>query len=180
MLMAAQDRVTQLVNQYGMKLSDIGVAMLPAGPAGRANQMGGYFYIINPNSPPEVQEASFKWITWNILRAMTPERIREKAEDLRKQKQLGFLTALPIFTGEVDRKMRETANEYSDVLVDYHDVWVEAAKYLHPEPSFFCQQLYSEYLGPALQEVLTNRNAKASDLLKKAAAGFQKRFLEKM
>jgi ABC-type glycerol-3-phosphate transport system substrate-binding protein len=180
MLMAAQDRVTQLINQYGMKLSDIGVAILPAGPAGRANQMGGFFNIINPNSSPQVQEAAFKWITWNLLRSVKPETIREKADDLRKQKQIGNLTALPLFTGELDRVMRQTAKENSDVLIDYHEVWQEAVKYLHPEPSFFCQQLYSEYLGPALQEVLTNRNAEAGGLLRKAAKGFQERFLNMM
>ena len=90
------------------------------------------------------------------------------------------MTALPLFTGELDRVMRQTAKENSDVLIDYHEVWQEAVKYLHPEPSFFCQQLYSEYLGPALQEVLTNRNAEAGGLLRKAAKGFQERFLNMM
>jgi len=180
MLMAAQDRVAQLVNLYGAKLSDIGVAILPAGPKGRANQMGGFFRIINPNSPPEVQKAAFKWITWNLLNTMEPERIRERGEDLRKEKQIGTLTALPIFTREVDKRMRDAAKEYSDVLVDYNEVWVEAAKYLRPEPPFFCQQLYSEYLGPVLQELLTKKTAKAIDLLSVAAKGFQERFLDTM
>jgi len=180
MLMAAQDRVAQIVNSYGMDISEIGVAMLPAGPKGRANQMGGYFYIINPNSPPEVQDAAFKWITWNLLNKMDPERIRERGEDLRKEKRIETLTALPIFVGEVDRRMRDVAEEYSDVLVDYHEVWLEAAKYLRPEPPFFCQQLYSEYLGPVLQEVLTNKKAKAAELLRIAAEGFQKRFLDSL
>ena len=84
---------------------------------------------------------------------MDPERIRERGEDLRKEKRIETLTALPIFVGEVDRRMRDVAEEYSDVLVDYHEVWLEAAKYLRPEPPFFCQQLYSEYLESVLQEV---------------------------
>ena len=83
---------------------------------------------------------------------MEQERIRERGEDLRKEKQIGTLTALPIFTGEVDKRMRDTAKEFSDVLIDYNEVWIEAAKYLRLEPSFFCQQLYSEYLGPVLQD----------------------------
>ena len=111
---------------------------------------------------------------------MEPERIRERGEDLRKEKQIGTLTALPIFTREVDKRMRDAAKEYSDVLVDYNEVWVEAAKYLRPEPPFFCQQLYSEYLGPVLQELLTKKTAKAIDLLSVAAKGFQERFLDTM
>ena len=177
MMFAAQDRIPGLVNQYGMKRDDIGVALLPAGPAGRANQMGGNYYMINPKSPVKVQEAAFKWITWKILGAMDPERIRENGADLRRQGQIGALTAMPIFIGETDRKAREAAAPYSDVLVDFPDVWKEAAKYMRPEPPFFCQQLYSEYLGPAVQAVLTKRDAEPQALLTKAARGFQERFL---
>ncbi len=177
MFFAAQDRIPALVNQYGMKLEDIGMALLPAGPAGRANQMGGNYYIINPKRPAKVQEAAFKWITWKILGAMAPERIRENGEDLRQQGQIGTLTALPIFIGETDSKAREAAAPYSDVLVDFPDVWKEAAKYMRPEPPFFCQQLYSEYLGPAVQAVLTEKNADPQALLANAARGFQERFL---
>ncbi len=177
MMFAAQDRIPGLVNQYGMKLEDIGVALLPAGPAGRANQMGGNYYILNPKSPAKVQAAAFKWISWKILGNMDPQRIREQGEDLRKQGQIGSLTALPVFVGETDRKAREAAAAYKDVLVDFPDVWREAAKYMRPEPPFFCQQLYSEYLAPALQAVLTKRNADPKELLTKAARGFQERFL---
>jgi alkanesulfonate monooxygenase SsuD/methylene tetrahydromethanopterin reductase-like flavin-dependent oxidoreductase (luciferase family) len=136
--------------------------------------------MINPKSPVEVQEAAFKWITWKILGAMDPERIQENGEDLRRQGQIGTLTAMPIFIGETDRKAREAAAPYSDVLVDFPDVWKEAAKYMRPEPPFFCQQLYSEYLGPAVQAVLTKRDADPQALLAKAARGFQERFLNQM
>ncbi len=177
MMFAAQDRIPALVNQYNMKLEDIGMALLPAGPAGRANQMGGNYYIINPNRPREVQEAAFKWSTWRILGTADPERIKENGEDLRRQGQINALTALPIFTGQIDKKAREAAAEYKDVLVDFPEVWNEAAKYMHPEPPFFCQQLYSEYLGPAVQATLTEKNADPKTLLAKAARGFQERFL---
>jgi ABC-type glycerol-3-phosphate transport system substrate-binding protein len=177
MMFGAQDRIPGLVNQYEMKLDDIGVALLPAGPAGRANQMGGNYYIINSKRPREVQEAAFKWIAWSCLGSMDPERIKEKGEDYRRQGQIGALTALPIFKGEIDRKAREAAAPYKDVLVDFPEVWNEAAKYLRPEPPFFCQQLYSEYLGPAVQAVLTKKNADPQKLLGRAARGFQERFL---
>ena len=180
MMFAAQDRIPGLVNQYGMKLEDVGMAVLPAGPLGRANQMGGTYYIINPKRPVEVQKAAFKWITWRILGTMDPERIIESGEDYREQGQIGALTALPIFIGDTDRKAREAAKPYQDVLVDYPQVWQEAAKYMRPEPPFFCQQLYSEYLGPAVQAVLTQKNANPVALLTTAARGFQERFLNQV
>ena len=107
MMFAAQDRIPALVNQYGMDLENIGVALLPAGRC-RTSEPDGrqLFDIINPNRPPEVQEAAFKWITWMILGSMDPERIRENGEDLRKQGQIGALTALPIFVGETDKKVQ--------------------------------------------------------------------------
>jgi len=56
----------------------------------------------------------------------------------------------------------------------------EAAKYIHPEPPYYCQQLYSEYLGPAVQKVLTDKNADPEKLLKDAAREFQHNFLDKI
>ncbi|NLC47392.1 MAG: hypothetical protein GX766_09670 [Firmicutes bacterium] len=41
MMFAAKDRIPSLVNQYDMKLENIGLALLPACPVGRPNQMGG-------------------------------------------------------------------------------------------------------------------------------------------
>lgn len=180
MMLGTQDWIPNLVNQYGMKLEDIGVAMLPRGPGGYANQMGGNYFIINPSSPPEVQEAAFKWITWTILGSMQPERIAEKGEDLRKEGRIGYLSALPIFIGKTDETARESARPYSDVLIDYPEVWREAAKYMRPEPPFFSQQLYSEYLGSALQNVLTNKNADCKQLLVNAVRGFTERFLNQV
>lgn len=75
--------------------------------------------------------------------------------------------------------MRKTAEEYKDVLVDWPDVWHKASKYIHSEPPFFAQQLYGEYLGPVLQEILTRKNANPKVLLDNAAANFQERFLNK-
>lgn len=179
MMFGTNDWVPGLVNQYGMKLEDVGMALLPEGPHCRANQMGGNYYIINPKSPKAVQQAAFKWITWRILGAMEPERIREQGEDLRKQGQIGALSALPVFIGDTQKQAQQAAEPYKEVLINFPDVWAEAAKYIRPEPPFFCQQLYSEYLGPAVQAVLTQKTANPTQLLTKAARGFQERFLVK-
>lgn len=56
----------------------------------------------------------------------------------------------------------------------------EAAKYVRPEPPYYSQQLYSEYLGPIVQEVITNKDAEPKPMLEEAAENFQKRFLDKI
>jgi ABC-type glycerol-3-phosphate transport system substrate-binding protein len=171
------DWTPTLVNQHGMKLDQIGMALLPAGPAGRANQLGGDYYIINPNSPKEVQEAAFKWITWMMLKNVSPEFIKRKGEQYRQEGRVDKISSIPVFTGELDQKMRQTAQEYKDVLVDFPDVWVEASKYIHSEPPFFAQQLYGEYLSPILQSVLTKKKANPKQLMQQAAKSFEERFL---
>ena len=66
-----------------------------------------------------------------------------------------------------------------DVFIDFADVQ-EAAKYIRPEPPFFSQQLYSEYLGPVVEEVLTKKNTNPAKLLADAAKSFQERFLSQV
>ena len=171
------DWVLNLINKYGMKRENLGMVLLPAGPKGRANQLGGDYWIINPNSSKEVQEAAFKWITWKLLRMMDPDYVRTNGEQLRKAGQVSTISSIPVFTGEIDEKMRSAAKEYEDVLVDWPDVWREASKYIHTEPPFFAQQLYSEYLGPVLQAVLTKKTADPQKLLQNAAENFEVRFL---
>ena len=53
-----------------------------------------------------------------------------------------------------------------------------AAEVVHLEPPYRCQTLYSQYLGPCVQEVLVNRNADPAKLLKAAAVRFQERELD--
>lgn len=171
--------VPTIINQYQMKFEDVGIAMLPAGPSGRANQMGGAYLIINPNSSKDVQEAAFKWITWRMLDEWDPRTIKKNGEELRREGRVGALSILPVFKGELDQKAREALAEYKDVFVDFADVG-EAAKYIRPEPPFFSQQLYSEYLGPAVEAVLTDMRANPTKLLAKAAKSFQERFLSQV
>lgn len=180
MLIENQGAVADLVNKFGMNKEDIGLALLPEGPGGRVNQMGGDFFIINPNSPPEVQEAAFKWIAWRILGSVAPQRVRERGEDSRKQGLVASLPAPPPFVGRLSEEYKEAAKPYSDVFVDFPEVWMNAMKYVRPEPPFFCQQLYSEYLGPAIQEVATNRNSNPAKLMQTAAKNFQTRFLDQV
>ena len=178
MFFGTNDTVPGLV-QYGMKLSDIGMGLLPEGPGGRANQMGGSYFIINPKSTKKVQEAAFKWLTWYSLKMQDPERLGEYGESYRKLNKVWYISALPIFNTS-NKELDAVKEEYKDVLVDYPEVWQEAAKYIKPEPPYFCQQLYSEYLSPALQAVLTNKNANPADLMTKAARGFEDRFLKRV
>jgi ABC-type glycerol-3-phosphate transport system substrate-binding protein len=180
MLIENQGVVSGLANKYGADKDDLGIALLPAGAGGRVNQMGGDFFIINPKSSREVQEAAFKWISWRILGSVDPKRIVEKGQDLRKQGRIGTLPAPPPFIGKLSEEYKKAAEPYGDVLVDFPDVWLEAIKYVRPEPPFFCQQLYSEILAPAIQAVVTKKNSAPAKLMQAGAKTFQTRFLDQV
>ena len=162
-----------LIDKYKMPVEKIGIALLPAGPAGRANQMGGAFSIINPTISKERQEWAFKAITFDY----ELEAIELKCKIQKEQGRIVGHGVLPVFHGEYQDKVDAIIDKYRTVP-SQKEMMREAAKYVHPEPPYYCQQLYSEYLGPAVQKVLTDKNADPEKLLKDADAEFQRRFLE--
>lgn len=162
-----------LVEKYGVDINNIGVTILPAGPAGRVNQMGGGYAIINPTISQEKQDACWKYIIF----AHDTETF-EAITKLRKEQ--GRIVGIP----QLCAYQREQKKIYDQILDKYRNIPVyerfrdEASKYVKAEPPFFCQQLYSEALSPAIQAVLTDKNADPKKLLDEKVAMFQTRFLD--
>jgi multiple sugar transport system substrate-binding protein len=162
-----------LVEKYGVDINNIGVTILPAGPAGRVNQMGGGYAIINPTISNEKQDACFKYITF----AHDTEAL-EAITKLRKQQ--GRIVGIPqlcAYQGERKKGYDQIVDKYRNIPL-YERFRDEASKYVKAEPPFYCQQLYSEALSPAVQAVLTNKNAEPKKLLDDAVKTFQTRFLD--
>jgi len=164
-----------IVEKYKFPVEKIGISLLPAGPGGRANQMGGSFFIINPTIPRDKQEAAFKVITFFF----DLNYIEEACKLRRKWNRLVGIPCLPVFTPEYQNKIDAIIDKYRNVP-SLSELMKEAVKYMRPEPPFYCQVLYSEYLSPAIQKVLTDKKADPAELLKKAASDFQRRFLDQL
>lgn len=167
--------VPVVVRKYGGKLDEIGLAPLPAGPAGRANQMGGGYAIVNPSSPPEVQEAAVKWILWEF----DPRNYEAELIDKVAEGDFVGLPQSPIFVGELQQLRTELEDKYRNVP-RFEKYVEEAPLYVRPEPPYFAQALYSEALGPAVEAVLTNPFADPEKLLRDAARQFEERFLRRV
>jgi multiple sugar transport system substrate-binding protein len=167
--------LVHLVEKLKMPLDEIGIALLPAGPAGRANQMGGAYSIINPTIPKERQQMAFNFIVFDF----DLPTVELRAKLMKEQGRLFGYPVLPIFEPEYQNQIDEIVNKYK-TLPSYPGLMEEAAKYIHTEPPVFSQQLYSEFLSPPIQTVLTNKDADPAQLLKKAAEEFQQRFLDKV
>jgi len=164
-----------LVEKFHFPLENIGIVLLPAGQGGRANQMGGAYGIINPNISPKKKQLTFDLLVFDY----DLEVLEARAKFLKEQGRIFGWGVLPIFKEEHQKKIDEIMDKYRTVP-SQKELMAEALKYIHPEPPYFSQQLYREALGPAVQEVLTNKDADPEKILKNANKRFQERFLDKI
>jgi len=165
--------LVHLVEKYEMPFEKIGIALLPEGPGGRANQMGGAYNIINPTLPKEKQKLAFTRMTFDY----DLETIELRCKILKRQERIFGFGVIPVFHGEYQDKVEAIVDKYR-TIPGQKELMRKAVKYVRPEPPYYSQQLYSEFLGPAVQEVLTNQDADPAKLLKSAARDFQRRFLD--
>ncbi len=171
-----------LVEKFNFPLEKIGICLLPAGPGGRANQMGGGYGIINPNIDSKKIEMAINLLLFDYDPYVMEERAKFQREEGEKilghPPMIGWGT-LPLFKSEYQSKIDTILDKYR-TIPSQKELMAEALKYIHPEPPFYSQQLYGEALGPSIQAVLTNKNSDPAKLLKDANTMFQKRFLDKI
>ncbi|GAB4314408.1 MAG: extracellular solute-binding protein [Candidatus Sumerlaeia bacterium] len=172
----APENLVYFKDKYQMPIEHIGIALLPAGPAGRANQMGGNFNIIVASAPEDHKLMAFKYLTEFIY---DPEVIEARCRLLQSQNRVVGVPSLPAFQPEQQEKLNAIIAKYRN-FPDYSALMNEAAKYVRVEPPHYCQALYSEFLSPAVQQVLTNKNADPAAILKEKNAQFQKQYLDKV
>lgn len=164
-----------IVSQCDGKLDDLGMTILPEGPGGHANLMGGTYLAISADASPEVREAAFEWIAWSDFDFEALE-IRTKL-----RRETGALIGLPIVPkfrsgSEMDRRERDLLDEYRNVPY-YQTYTEEVGKYIRPEPPIATQDLYAT-LDTMIQTVLTDVSANPQTLLDGAAQEFQIRHLD--
>jgi multiple sugar transport system substrate-binding protein len=167
--------LTALREKYGFDLNKVGIDLLPEGPGGRFVQMGADYYIFNPSLPPEKVRAAFAWCTFFV----SPEFKEIDQKMLLEQNLVAGAPYLPIFKGERQKRLDQIIDRYRNVPKFEH-YQAEIARYVHPEPPYYCQQLYSEVLTPAVQKVVTDRDAEPQKILSDYARMFQTRFLDKV
>ncbi len=168
------DNVTKH-ERFDGNLDDLGMTILPQGPGGYANLIGGSYHVINAQAEPEVVEAAFDWIAWSVFDFEAIENT------LKLRRASGALVGLPWMPkfkpeSETRRRERELIGEYSNV--PYYKIYVEqAGNYARPEPPVASQDLYA-ILDEVIQAVLTDENADPQALLTQAAQEFQTQYLD--
>jgi ABC-type glycerol-3-phosphate transport system substrate-binding protein len=66
MMFGVASQLPPLISRYKIDPKTIGIAPLPAGPAGKAAHLGGNIYVINSSADEERKKAAWKWIEFEL------------------------------------------------------------------------------------------------------------------
>ena len=163
------------ITKQGGNSNDLGLTILPAGPAGHANLMGGAYTIINANIPPEAQQAAFQWITW---RGFSPQALESELKSPWGGNRWDFSSRSLMYkpNSPTTHQERTLLDKYHNL--PYYRVYVEnAGNYARPEPPIATQELYAALDG-VIQAILTDKQADPQTLLTQAAQEFQRKYLD--
>jgi hypothetical protein len=137
--------------------------------------MGADYYVFNPSLSPEKARAAFEWCQFFV----SPECKEADMKILAQQGLVAGAPYMPIFKGERQKRIDEVIDRHRNVP-KFELYQREVAKYVRPEPPYYCQQLYSEVLTPAVQKVVTEPDANPQKILSDYAKMFQRRLLDKI
>ncbi|MBP3965651.1 extracellular solute-binding protein [Paenibacillus lignilyticus] len=149
----------------GMDLNDVGFAPYPVGPGGKGpGQIGGAYWIINPKTSKEKQDAAWKYITY-----MNSKEVMEKF--LQFQQDNGMFPNLLSVRNDVDPS--QFAKDISPELVAAVN---KAASDTHLE--YFLKERLTPYVVKAVQKALTDEKSDPKQLLQEAQDAAQKEVVD--
>ena len=138
------DAPTWLIS-LGMKAEDLGIAVLPAGPAGKSvASVSGSHFVINPRISKEKQDAAWEYIKWQTTREFL-------SEELKDFEASGVVN--PVICERTDLKT-------SDVVKIRPD-WAEASQQAMADSrdEYYCKSIVSNYVNMAVQKIIVDPNA---------------------
>ncbi|MFD0714355.1 ABC transporter substrate-binding protein [Paenibacillus sp. GCM10027626] len=173
------------INDYKMSRDNLAMSKVPGGPAGRYTLTGGGLYMFSPSSSPEQIRAGLDWLK---IKGFSPEVAAESLQGLEEQlkgdAELGRVVGprgLKMWINE-DRLQAEQAiyDKFTNVdMALWNDYINNEGVTIRPEVPVNAQELY-KLLDGVIQAVLTKENADPQALLDKAAADFQRDYLDKV
>ncbi|BBH24884.1 hypothetical protein Back11_62290 [Paenibacillus baekrokdamisoli] len=149
----------------GLDLNEIGFAPYPVGPSGKGpGQIGGAYWIINPKTSKEKQDAAWKYITY-----LNSKEVLEKY--LQFQSDNGIFPNLLSVRSDVNPS--KFAANVSQELVDGVN---KAAADTHLE--YFLKERLTPYVVKAVQKALTDEKSDPKKLLQEAQDAAQKEVVD--
>ncbi|UVI27533.1 extracellular solute-binding protein [Paenibacillus spongiae] len=149
----------------GLDLNDLGFAPYPVGPSGKGpSQIGGAYWIINPKSSKEKQDAAWKYVTY-----MMSKEVREKYYQFQMDNGI-FPNLLSV------RKDVDPGKYTTNVPQDLIDGVTKAAADSRLE--YYLKERLTPYVVKAVQQALTDEKSDVMTLLQKAQEAAQKEVVD--
>jgi multiple sugar transport system substrate-binding protein len=174
-----------IVQNLKMPKDNLAMSALPTGPKGNATLLGGGLYMFAPDATPDQLDSAFKWLDVKGFSPQTSEEalngLETQSKTANEQNLIVGPHGLRVWVNE-ERINAEQAilDKYTNVnMAMFDDYMNNGSAGLRPEVPVNAQELYKT-LDVVIQAVLTNKNADPAQLLEKAAADFQKDYLDKV
>ncbi|MFD0710663.1 extracellular solute-binding protein [Paenibacillus sp. GCM10027626] len=149
----------------GLDLNHLGFAPYPVGPSGKGpSQIGGAYWIINPKTSKERQEAAWKYITF-----MMSKDVQERLYQF--QSDNGIFPNLLSVRKDIDPS-QYTENVPADLVAGVKKAAGDARL------EYFLKERLTPYVVKAVQQALTDEKSDVKDLLEKAQAAAQKEVVD--
>ncbi len=176
------------VSKYGMTPEQSGIMALPAGPRRNVTLLGGSVWCIRDNATEDQIDAAVRWLETAISYKLTDEFKTNKKVEIEKnlsENKLVGVNSMSIWSEKAESRVWENeliaknANANKNHFKLYNDFVANCPAEVQPEEPVCCQELYG-ILDSCIQEVLTNKDADCSKIIKNAASDFQKNYLDKV
>ncbi|MGI2296860.1 extracellular solute-binding protein [Paenibacillus sp. GXUN7292] len=176
-------QIEDAVNNGGMNKDDLLIMPMPSMEKGGAHVgvLGGNYMIVNPQETPEVQQAAFDFITFDMFKDSEIDVLRTVLEDRKAKNQIkAYGSAAYYYKADSDfgKKFEALLDEYPDNVYKLDPKVIEAMVGV-PEPAYNGQEFYGAITN-VMQEVFTNEKADVKALLDEAAKNFDSEVLSKV
>ena len=171
MILPADGNTLALLTKYGMPLDDIGVSVLPKGPANRDHLTFGKALIINTQIDKEKRAAAFKWVTF--MASAEVKRLRARFF-YREGEQTG-VPEVPLYMESMQNETYEAIKQFRSLprFADYTD---SIAPYLKLEPPFKTDRLY-ESIAEGVRPIIEREDSDPYQAVTTIASEFEKNYL---
>ena len=173
-----------VINNFNWDPADIGLVPMPKGPGPTGRQagvQGGTFLVINGFTTKEERDAAWKWLDFERFDQGDVQAYQQLIDDYRSKGIRLATVVFPVLRVDswIEQEKERIARANPDVAV----IWPEefrsyVLKTGHLEPPIEAQKVYGEALAPALQAVLSDKNADPARLLRESAQKFQREVLD--
>lgn len=185
-MLICTDSTDQAIS-YDMKAEQLGMLAMPSGPKKHVTLMGGYLHVISNKATDDQIEAATKWIETSFNYKLTDQYKESTDKTIDVKRSNGGLigqNSMSVWNenAETVAYEREQQEKKANINLNHVKLYNDFISNLgdcelRPEEPVCAQELYG-ILDSCIQEILTNKDADISELVRKANKDFQENYLD--